>query len=66
MDSHLYQCQRNVDDRTKALVQQSSDVVLSTHVEPREDMLMERKRSSFDTKQLAEYFNGGKEKLQRM
>lgn len=55
-----------VDDRTKALVQQSSDVVLSTHVEPREDMLMERKRCSFDTKQLAEYFNGGEEKFKRM
>ncbi|BDA40509.1 Peroxisomal acyl-coenzyme A oxidase 1 [Coccomyxa sp. Obi] len=29
-------------------------------------MMMERKRCSFDTKQLAEYFNGGKEKFQRI
>ncbi len=66
MDTKLYQSERMVDDRTKALVQQSSDVVLATHVEPTQDMITERNRASFDTKGLAEYLNGGKEKLQRL
>jgi hypothetical protein len=54
------------DERTKALVQKSSDVVLATHVEPRDDMLEERRRASFDASSLAAYLNGGKEKLQRL
>ena len=54
------------DERVKALVQKSSDVVLATHVEPRDDMLEERRRASFDASSLAAYLNGGKEKLQRL
>jgi hypothetical protein len=66
MDIQLYQSKTSVDDRTKALVQQSSDVVLATHVEPKQDMITERNRASFDTKGLAEHLNGGREKLKRL
>ena len=66
MDAQLYQSETVVDGRTKALVQQSSDVVLATHVEPKDDMITERSRASFDTKGLAEHLNGGREKLQRL
>ncbi len=57
---------RDVDERTRQLVATSSHVVLATHVEPADDMRAERARSALDTRQLAEYLNGGKEKLQRM
>ena len=57
---------RDVDERTRQLAATSSRVVLATHVEPTEDMRAERARSSLDSRQLAEYLNGGKEKLQRM
>ena len=61
-----YLSSSQADERLKTLVQKSSDVVLATHVEPRDDMLEERRRASFDASSLAAYLNGGKEKLQRM
>lgn len=61
-----YLSSSQADDRSKALVKQSSDVVLSTHIEPRDDMLEERRRASFNATSLAAYLNGGKEKLQRL
>lgn len=61
-----WRAQREVDERTRELAAASSRVVLSTHVEPSEDMKAERARSALDSRQLAEYLNGGKEKLQRM
>ena len=61
-----YLSSSQADKRTKALVKKSSDVVLATHIEPRDDMLAERGRASFDISSLAAYLNGGKEKLQRM
>ena len=66
MQDVKYLSSNQVDERTKALVQKSSDVVLATHVEPRDDMLEERRRASFDASSLAAYLNGGKEKLQRL
>ena len=66
MESVQYQSQVQVDDRTRALVEQSAKVVLATHVEPTADMAVERARASFDARGLAEHLNGGREKLQRM
>lgn len=66
MQDVQYLSSSQVDERTKALVQKSSDVVLATHVEPRDDMLEERRRASFDASSLAAYLNGGNEKLQRL
>ena len=66
MDRVQYHSEVEVDDKTRALVQQSSKVVLATHVEPTEDMAAERTRASFNARGLAEYFNGGREKLQRL
>lgn len=61
-----YLSSNQADERTKALVKKSSDVVLATHIEPRDDMLEERSRASFDVHSLAAYLNGGKEKLHRL
>ncbi|CAK0735983.1 hypothetical protein CVIRNUC_000672 [Coccomyxa viridis] len=61
-----YLSSSQADERTKALVKKSSDVVLATHIEPRDDMLAERGRASFDISSLAAYLNGGLEKLQRI
>ena len=61
-----YLSSSQADEATKALVKKSSDVVLATHIEPRDDMLAERGRASFDISSLAAYLNGGKDKLQRM
>lgn len=55
-----------VDQRISSLVKKSSDIVLATHIEPRDDMIEERRRASFDASSLAAYLNGGKEKLQRL
>jgi hypothetical protein len=55
-----------VDPRTRQLVEQSSAVILATHVEPKDDMLAERSRASFNSQELAEYLNGGKDKLKRL
>lgn len=52
------------DDRTRQLVKESSQVVLATHIEPTKDILEERRRASIDVQSLAEYLNGGAEKLQ--
>lgn len=66
MESVQYQASAEVDEETRILVQQSSDVVLATHVEPKDDMILERTRASFDTQGLADYLNGGKEKRERL
>ena len=54
------------DERISSLVKKSSDIVLANHIEPRDDMLEERRRASFDASSLAAYLNGGQEKLQRL
>eukprot|EP00884_Botryococcus_braunii_P015671 jgi/Botrbrau1/2788/Bobra.0125s0001.1 len=56
----------NVDDRTRKLVEQSSAVILATHVEPKDDMIAERKRASFNSQELAAFINGGNDKLKRL
>ncbi len=61
-----YLSSSQADDRIHDLVKKSSDIVLATHIEPRDDMLEERRRASFDASSLAAYLNGGKEKLQRL
>ena len=53
------------DERAKQLAQASSKVVLRSHVNPVDDMAAERARASFDSQQLAEYFNEGPDKLKR-
>ena len=61
-----YLSSSQADDRIQDLVKKSSEIVLATHIEPRDDMLEERRRASFDSSRLAAYLNGGKEKLQRL
>lgn len=52
-----------VDQRTKQLVSTSSSVILSTHIEPADDIKEERRKTSFDVNELAKYLNGGEEVL---
>ncbi|KAK9826538.1 hypothetical protein WJX74_001334 [Apatococcus lobatus] len=52
-------------DRTTALVNESSQLVLAGHVEPQDDLRAERKRASFSSQELAVVLNGGTEVLQR-
>jgi hypothetical protein len=66
MEQVEYQVPTDVDEKTVNLVKQSSDVVLATHVEPKDDMRLERARASFDALGLADFLNGGKEKRQRL
>jgi acyl-CoA oxidase len=44
-------------------VSASSDVILSTHIEPADDIKEERKKTSFNVNELARYLNGGEEAL---
>lgn len=57
---------RNVDERTRQLVSQSSAVILATHVEPKDDIIAERKRASFNSSELASFLHGGSDKLKRL
>ena len=54
-----------VDDRTKALVEQPSRVVLQGSRDPRDDAAAERQKATFDPQELAAYMNDGLDKLQR-
>ena len=54
-----------MDDRTRKLVEASSRVILSTHLEPSDDIKKERQRASFDAQGLAQHLNGGPEAMQR-
>ena len=53
------------DHKLKKLVDDASTAVLAFHVEPKDDMIAERQRASFDTQALVEHLNGGAKKLQR-
>lgn len=53
------------DLKLKELVDDASTEVLKFHVEPKDDMIEERARASFDTQALVEHLNGGAKKLQR-
>ena len=54
-----------VDQRIKNLADASSKVVLRSHASPVEDIRAERGRSSFSSRELAEYLHGGPENLKR-
>lgn len=53
------------DERTRALVQPSTEVILRTHVEPKADMAEERARATFNNQPLLHLLNGGKEKVEK-
>lgn len=54
-----------VDARTAALVEASTRAVLAAHIEPRDDMVAERARATFDPKPLSYLLHGGKEALDK-
>lgn len=56
---------REVDARTRALQEKSSALVLVNHVEPKDDIIAERKRATFDVNDLLYYLNGSKDKVMR-
>ena len=53
------------DSAVKRLVDEASAVVLVNHVEPKDDMLAERGRASFDSRALSVHLNGGQAKVKR-
>lgn len=53
------------DPKLQRLVDDASAAVLANHVEPKDDMIAERLRATFDSKALAEHLNGGARKVQR-
>lgn len=56
---------RQVDERTRQL-QAASTAIVTKHAEdPKRDIIEERKKASFDSKELCYYLNGGKEKVER-
>lgn len=54
-----------VDERARKLAASSAEVVLRPHVEPKDDMLRERARATFNSNELAAYVNGGQEILDK-
>ena len=54
-----------VDERTRRLQASSSDAVLAVHVEPSEDMVVERRKATFDAQQLEAELCGGVEAVKR-
>ena len=53
------------DLKLRGLVDDASKTVLRFHVEPKDDMIAERLRASFDSTALAEHLNGGAKKMKR-
>ena len=53
------------DEAVKRLVDDASAAVLINHVEPKDDMVAERQRASFDSTALSVHLNGGAAKLER-
>lgn len=53
------------DERGRRLAAQSSESVLRTYVDPRDDMRQERSRASFSSSELAEFVNGGRAVLDK-
>ena len=54
-----------VDERARALAQESSKFVLRSSCSPVEDMAAERARASFNPQELANELNEGADKLKR-
>ncbi len=54
-----------VDARTKELQRDSTSIILSTHVEPKDDIAAERQRATFNVQELSYLLNGGKDKLEK-
>ena len=63
--AHKTVADNKVDQRTKALADASSEVVLRSHASPVEDIRAERESSSFPARELAGYLNDGPDKLKR-
>eukprot|EP00878_Enallax_costatus_P005125 GHUV01005387.1.p1 GENE.GHUV01005387.1~~GHUV01005387.1.p1 ORF type:complete len:651 (+),score=176.60 GHUV01005387.1:188-2140(+) len=56
---------RQVDERTRQL-QAASTALVTKHAEdPKQDIIEERRRATFDSKELCYYLNGGKDKVER-
>lgn len=56
---------RELDERTRQL-QATSTALVTKHAEdPKRDIVEERKKASFDSKELCYYLNGGKDKVER-
>ena len=53
------------DTAVRRLVDDASAAVLVNHVEPKDDMIAERQRASFDSTALSIHLNGGTAKLKR-
>ena len=53
------------DSAVKRLVDEASAAVLVNHVEPKDDMVAERERASFDSRALSVHLNGGPAKVKR-
>lgn len=55
----------DAQSRARSLAAQSAKVVMGAFVDPRDDMVRERKRASFSSDELAAYLNGGSDVLQK-
>ena len=56
---------RQVDARTRALVQAPCQVTMRGHVNPMEDAAAERRRATFNPDELAAFLHGGEDKMAR-
>lgn len=56
---------RQVDARTRQLVQAPCQVTMRGHVNPMEDAAAERRRATFNPDELAAFLHGGEDKLAR-
>lgn len=56
---------RQVDARTRQLVEQPCRVTMAGYVNPMEDAAAERRKASFNPDELAAFLHGGEDKLAR-
>jgi hypothetical protein len=57
--------QHHVDQRTRQLQAPSTQLVTKHAEDPKQDIIAERARASFNTKELLYWLNGGKDKVER-
>jgi hypothetical protein len=55
----------HIDSRTRQLQAPSTALVTKHAEDPKQDILAERRRASFNTQELLHWLNGGKEKVER-
>ncbi|GFR44234.1 hypothetical protein Agub_g5369 [Astrephomene gubernaculifera] len=57
--------EHEIDERTRNLQRPATEIIMSTHTEPSEDLAQERRKATFDVQELSYVLNEGKDLLEK-